>query len=106
MNNKIAGLLGLAKRAGKVQVGFDETVKQVREGKAFLAVMAADLSPKSEKEWRFATKQAHPCIRRLPLDKTELAHALGLARETGLATVCDEGFAKAIAALCPEEKED
>lgn len=106
MDSKLAGLLGMAKRAGKVQVGFDETVTQVRKGKAYLVVMASDLSPKSEKEWRFATKDHPAAVRRIPLDKTELAHALGLARETGLAAVCDEGFAKAIAAKCPEDKED
>ena len=106
MNSKIAGLLGMAKRAGKVQVGFDETVSQARGGKAYLVVAAEDLSPKTEKEWRFATKDRPTNIRRIPLNKTELAHALGLARETGLAAVCDEGFAKAIAALCPEDKED
>ena len=106
MNDRFAGLLGLAKRAGKVAVGFDETVSQVKKRKAFLVLLATDLSPKSAKEWRYATKDHPAVVRRIPLGKTELAHVLGLARETGLAAVCDEGFAKAIAAKCPEDKED
>lgn len=106
MNDRFAGLLGLAKRAGKVTVGFDETVSQVKKRKAFLVLLATDLSPKSEKEWRYATKD-HPIpIRRCPLSKAELAHALGLSRQTGLAAVIDEGFAKALAAHCSEDKED
>ena len=106
MNERFAGLLGMAKRAGKVQVGFDETVGQVRKQKAFLVLLAADLSPKSEKEWRFATKDPPITIRRSPLNKAELAHALGLSRQTGIVAVTDEGFAKALAVHCPEEKED
>ncbi|MBP3936544.1 MAG: ribosomal L7Ae/L30e/S12e/Gadd45 family protein [Clostridia bacterium] len=106
MNDRFAGLLGLAKRAGKVAVGFDETVSQVKKRKAFLVLLATDLSPKSEKEWRYATKDDPIPIRRCPLSKAELAHALGLSRQTGLAAVTDEGFAKALAAHCSEDKED
>ena len=51
MNERFAGLLGMAKRAGKVQIGFDETVGQVRKQKAHLVLLANDLSPKSEKEY-------------------------------------------------------
>ena len=106
MNDRVAGLLGLARRAGKVVIGFDATVSAVREGKSFIGLCAADLSPKSRKEWLFSVSPTSVPIRTVPLTKEALGKALGVHKPVGIVTVCDEGFARAIGDLCPATEEE
>ncbi len=105
VNEKLIGLLGIARRAGRLQTGFDATVAAVSGGDAQLALCASNLSEKTRKEWRFATKDALP-LTSLPLDKAALAQALGLRKPVGLVAVCDEGFARAMRAHIPDTKEE
>ena len=44
MNNKFLGMLGLAKRAGKVQTGEDICSKAVKSGVSKLIIVACDAS--------------------------------------------------------------
>ncbi len=105
MNEKLIGLLGIARRAGRLQTGFEATVTAVKSGDARLMLCAGDVSEKTRKEWRFATKDALP-LTSLPLDKTALGRALGAPRPVGLVAVCDEGFARAMRAHIPDTKEE
>lgn len=43
------GALSLARKAGKLAMGFDPVKDQVLTGRAFLVLTAADLSPKTQK---------------------------------------------------------
>ncbi|MBR3290541.1 MAG: ribosomal L7Ae/L30e/S12e/Gadd45 family protein [Clostridia bacterium] len=106
MNDRVTGLLGLARRAGKVAVGYDAALSAVRDGKGFIGLCACDLSPKSRKEWLFSVSPTSVPIRTLPLTKDSLGAVLGVHKPVGIITVCDEGFARAIGALCPESEEE
>lgn len=106
MNDRVTGLIGLARRAGKVAVGYDAAATAVREGKGSLGLCACDLSPKSRKEWLFSVSRSSVPVRTLPLTKETLGAALGVHKPVGIITVCDEGFARAIGALCPESEEE
>lgn len=97
MREKALGLLGLARRAGVLEIGFDAACSALKSGKAALAVTASDISPKTAKECRFAAGDAGR-IQPLPFDKSALAAAIGAHRPVGVAAVCDKGFAKALAA--------
>lgn len=102
--SKITGLIGLAKRAGRIAVGYDAAVTAVKTRKAKCAVCASDLSPKTEKEWQYHTNDYS--LLHLPLDKESLGNALGLSKPVGLLAVCDEGFAQAIQKICSIDKEE
>ena len=106
MNDRVTGLLGLARRAGKVAVGFDAALTAVREGKGLIGLCACDLSPKTRKEWLYSAPPTSVPTRTLPLTKEVLGAALGVHKPVGIVTVCDEGFARAIGALCPESEEE
>ncbi|MBP5303842.1 MAG: ribosomal L7Ae/L30e/S12e/Gadd45 family protein [Clostridia bacterium] len=97
-------MLGLAKRAGRLAVGFDAAIKAAKAHKATLAVCAKDISEKTKKEWQFQV----PSISLLPLslDKTELGCAIGVKKPVGILCICDQGFADAIQKLNPEIKEE
>lgn len=50
MTNKLFGLIGLAKRAGKVISGADAVIDSVRSGKAFVVICAGDSSEATKKK--------------------------------------------------------
>ena len=107
MENKVLGLLGIARRAGHIAIGFDAVKAAVADGRAQLVLLATDRSAKTEKELRY-TAQASPCpIHVLAADKDALAHALGLQKPVAVAATDDRGFAAAMQKyLSTDTKED
>ncbi len=96
MPNKIIGLLGIARRAGHTVIGFDAVRAAILNGKAQLVLLAADCSPKTQKELQFAAVE-HPCpIVTIPADKAAVAAALGLQKPVAAVATDDRGFATAM----------
>ena len=96
MNNKLCGLLGIAKRSGHILIGFDAVRAALLAKKTQLILLASDCSPKTEKELRFAAKDT-PCpMHTVDVTKDEMAAALGLQKPVAVAATDDVGFAKAM----------
>lgn len=96
MQNKVLNLLGIARRAGHIAIGFDAVKALVASGRAQCVLLAADRSAKTEKELRYAA-QERPCpIRVIDADKEAIAHALGLQKPVAVAATDDRGFAAAM----------
>lgn len=51
--NRALSALGLARRAGKLNWGFDTAVEAMRSGACGVVILAADLSDKTKKNVRF-----------------------------------------------------
>ena len=90
MNNKFLGMLGLAKRAGKVQTGEDICSKAVKSGVSKLIIVACDASDNTKKSITDSCK----------FYKTKFVEA-GSKAELGadsraVVSVNDDNFAKAI----------
>lgn len=100
--DKLHGLLGMARRAGKLSIGFDASLAAVKDGKSALLLLAGDASPKTEKECRFTADSFGAKVCTLPYDKAALADAIGMSKPVAVAAVCDSGFAKAIRSYCTE----
>ncbi len=94
MENKELSLLGLARRAGKLQWGFDAAVICAREHKAALLLCAQDISEKTYGNISFEGARAGIPVRRLPEDRKTVGHACGI--KAGVLAVTDEGFAAAL----------
>ena len=94
MKHRLLSLLGLARRAGKLEAGFDAAKSAVRAGQAALAAGAEDLSPKTWKNLRYEAESAGVPAVRLLAGMEELGRACG--KKAGVFAVTDEGFAKAI----------
>ncbi len=93
METKILGLLGIARRAGHTVIGFDAVKTAMINGNAHLVLLAADCSPKTEKELRFAATR-RPCpILKLSANKAALSAALGLQKPVAAVATDDCGFA-------------
>lgn len=107
MNEKLAGLLGIARRAGHILIGFDAVRAALLTGRAGFVVLAADCSPKTEKELRFAAQNKQCPIVVTDTDKTALAGALGLEKPVAAVATDDRGFAAAMQkAVGTDVKED
>ena len=88
------GLIGLAKRAGRISCGESACKEAIRMGKSHLIVLAEDTSDNTKKNILDSCKYYN--VEHFMLaTKTELGHAVG-NRYNAVVSVNDEGFAKGI----------
>ncbi len=107
MNDKLAGLLGLSRRAGHLVCGFDAVAGLLKAHRTKLVLLASDLSDKTEKEVRFIGKDSTADIVRISLDKASLGSLLGMKKPAGVVAVDDKGFAAAMKKhICHDLEED
>lgn len=92
--SKFKRLLGQARKAGQLSLGFDAVSESLRKGEVKLLLLASDLGPSSLAKLR-PSLQAHPVQTLTILNKEELAKCLGRS-SLALCGVRDEGFAQAI----------
>lgn len=103
---RLSGLLGMAKRAGRLTAGYDAVTALASGGKAKVILFASDLSEKTEKEVRFAAKEHRTVSFRIPMTKEEMGHCVGFKKPVGVLAIEDKGFAAAIEKLCRGELEE
>ncbi len=106
MADKLAGKLGICRRSGHLAAGCDAVTGWMRQGKAKAVVLAADLSPKTEKEIRFTAEKFPARLLRTSLDKEQIGKALGVSKPVGVLATDDRGFAAAFEKDCPDRQED
>ena len=105
MTERIAGMLGLARRAGKLTAGFDAVKDLLVSHKVNTVFLATDISPKTEKELRFAASDAVLFLT-IGMTKDEIGHAIGNQKPVGAVTTEDKGFLRSMQnALRPNEED-
>lgn len=92
--SKALNYLGLARRAGRLEIGEDGTLASIKNGRAKGVFLAEDAAENSRRRTtRLAEEHNVPC-RVLPVAKAAFGKALG--RDTvAMAAVLDAGLAKA-----------
>lgn len=93
-HNKALSMLGIATKAGKTVTGEFSTEKAVKEGKAFLVVVASDASDNTKKKFRNMCNYYQVTMKEFA-DKNSLGAACGKEFRASLAVV-DEGLGKAV----------
>lgn len=101
MEDKLAGLLGLARRAGRVTFGYDAVVKDTLAQKAVLILLAGDASPRTTKGIRQLAEENRVRAAALTAGKEELGRAIGRG-DTAVAAITDKSFADGILKKCRE----
>ncbi|MCR5636026.1 MAG: ribosomal L7Ae/L30e/S12e/Gadd45 family protein [Clostridiales bacterium] len=97
MNDKLLGILGLARRAGRLILGFDMVCERIKSGEARLVITASDTSKNTYKSLIRVLDES-PCEHIvLCRGKEDISAALG--RLTSVMCVTDEGFARKIKEL-------
>lgn len=92
---KIFGMLGLARRAGKLIYGSDAAVNAVRSGKAKAVILAADASGRTKKLIRNKCASFETPLFEVEAGCEELGKKLGKSGISVLG-ISDINFAKAI----------
>lgn len=101
MTANALGLLGLARKAGKLELGEEPAGTACRGRKARLVLLACDAAENTaDKAHRLAQTSNARCVR-LPVTKEELGAALGRS-SCAVAALTDEGFAKAFLEKFPQ----
>lgn len=91
---KVFGMIGLAKRAGKVSTGAFICGKMIKSGRAKLVILARDASPNTKKD--ISDSCAYYKIKLIELsDMSSLGHITG-GGDRAVVSVNDNNFAKAI----------
>ena len=103
MNNKLCGLLGIARRSGHILIGFDAVRAALLADKTQLVILASDCSPKTEKELRFAAENKTCPLVKVAEDKDTLSTALGLQKPVAVIATDDRGFATAMMKYTKED---
>jgi len=92
--SKALRLLGLARRAGRLEIGEDGTLASIKSGRAKGVFLAEDAAENSRRRTnRLAEEHRIPCLI-LPVTKEVFGKALG-RDVVAMAAVCDEGLANA-----------
>lgn len=90
--NNIYGLLGLARRAGKISFGTESSEDTIKRGKAKLVLVAEDSSDRTKKNFEQLCK-----MKNVPIYITgtieELSQSIGQVNKA-VVVVKDENFAK------------
>ncbi len=100
MYNKLLSLAGLARRAGKLSLGFDACEDSMKSGKAQLLLLAADLSERTVRNISNTADKTNTCVIRTKIPMEQLGAAVG--KVTGIISVNDSGFADKMKTICTE----
>ena len=92
--DKILSLLGIATKAGSVLSGEFQTEKSVKEGKAYLVIVAGDASDNTKKKFKNMTTYRSVPYQELGTKET-LGHQLGRSERSSI-SIEDQGFAQAM----------
>lgn len=93
--NKILGLIGLAKKAGKVVSGADLCEREIRTKKSELIIIANDISPAGRKAITDICN--HYKVKNITFsDKEKLGIAVGAAGDRSVVSVNERGFCDAV----------
>ena len=98
MEDKALGLLGLMRRARAVEPGTDNACDAVRDGKAKLLILSADINDNARRKAENVSNGRRVLLQSVHYTRSELAAAFGLA-DCSMAAVTDIGFANALAKI-------
>ena len=94
MKSKLIDTITFCKRLGKLTIGFDVVKTAVQTGEAQVVLLAADLSPKTQKEVEYLCGIFEIPFRRTEITLDEYWYLIG--KRAGVIAVTEEGFANKI----------
>lgn len=95
--NNLSGMIGLARRAGKLRFGTEQTVDAIRSsGKPKLVCLSSDASENTVKRVTDGCRFHHVELVILPIAKDELGRCIGNTMDVSVVAIMDVNFRKAI----------
>ncbi len=102
MNDRLLSFLGLCRKAGKLVIGFDPAKEAVETGKAFLVLVAKDISSNTLKKLNTALGECDVPFYTVDRTKDEISFSLG--KTCACLAVIDKGFADKLTELIRAEQ--
>lgn len=100
---KLGRMLGLCKKAGRLDAGSERVLESVKKGKACLVLYASDISANTLKKFNDSCTYYKKKIAACPLTMAQLSAFLGMTGNTAAASINDNGFAAAILKILNSE---
>ena len=97
MPDRLCGILGLCRKVGRFELGYDAVMDAVNAGRAALVLIAEDCSERTSGGAAKLAGEHKTEIRKLPMDMDGIGRAL--SKRAGVIAVCDKGFAEKIKEL-------
>ena len=94
VNNKIYGLVGLARRAGKISFGTESSIETIEKKKAKLVIVAEDSSDRTKKNFKELSDKLNVEFR-IAGTIEDLSRSIGQVNKAVI-VIKDENFAKEI----------
>ena len=94
MENKIYGLIGLARRAGKISFGTESSIETIEKKKAKLVIVAEDSSDRTKKNFKELCEKLNVSFR-ITGTIEDLSKSIGQVNKAVI-VIKDENFAKEI----------
>ena len=102
MNDRLLSFLGICRRAGKLVIGNDPLREAVETGKAFLVLVASDISENTLKKVNATVNASDvPCYK---ADRTKDELSFSLGKTCAVLAVIDKGFADKFSELIEAEQ--
>lgn len=95
---KILGLIGIARRAGKITFGFDAVMQDVFKGRAKGVFLSSDASERTATKVHDACDEYKTRLTGLEVTKSQLGAAIGRS-DTAVIAVLDKSLADRIAEI-------
>lgn len=96
-NNKFLSLLGMARKANKVALGYDKALDAIHHNSCRVVFTACDLSEKTRRGLIFASEEMAVDVVTTGYTIIDITNAVG--QKTGIVAVTDNGFAKKLIML-------
>ena len=100
---KLLSAVSLCRKAGKLVMGFDAVQESVYSGKAYLVLLAADVSDGTAKRMTRACEDMAECLL-MPLTQIELCPVS--YKKVGVYSILDENLANLCKQYLAQEKEE
>lgn len=105
-NKKYLSMLGMARRAGKLAMGHDMALGSIKTKKATLLLLAKDMSPRIEKEFKKHIENYSCDIPIIRIDESISDIHMALGYKAGVITVDDNNFSRRIIELINLNQEE
>ncbi len=102
MNDKLKSILGLARKANKLSLGYDPVLEVIEKKIAKLVIFSSDASSKTVDNIKRKAKSNNIYTVNIKYDMNFINSAVG--KKCAVISVNDEGFSKKIKSLIEEEK--
>lgn len=102
--SRLWSMVSLARRAGKLAMGYDVAFSSVSHGRAKLVLLAGDISEKSAKSLKRLCEEVRVPVRNLSTKMDEIWFTLG--KRVGILAVEEENFARQLLAMADRLSEE